>query len=193
MPGDATTRICGACTHPVHNLSAMTAPEAEAFLAQQLRPGMKPACVAFYRREDGTILTQDCPVGVAAWRRRIATKMLRMAVAMALLISGAIVLSAKQRAGVAQRLRASQPFRTVCEWVSPSPVVPPAPPPLANFRSVPLLGGIPILGQFFQRKANHFVTRADGSPYTQIPDAAEPIDTDANVPRDPTIIPQEPL
>lgn len=66
MVGDEVTRFCGACEKDVHNLSAMTRDEAEAFL--RARAG-DDVCVRFYRRRDGTVMSADCPVGVR-WRRR---------------------------------------------------------------------------------------------------------------------------
>src|SRR5581483_10025570 len=46
MTGDAQVRFCGRCEKNVYNLSAMSAPEAEALLASR---GEK-LCVRFYRR-----------------------------------------------------------------------------------------------------------------------------------------------
>ncbi|HTL51697.1 MAG TPA: hypothetical protein VL860_03885 [Planctomycetota bacterium] len=73
MPGDDKRRFCGECKKNVYNLSAMTAQEAEALIQST---GGK-LCATFYRRADGTVLTQDCPVGVqaklrAAWARSLA-------------------------------------------------------------------------------------------------------------------------
>ena len=72
MYGDERKRFCGQCRLNVYNLSAMSRDEAERFVAS----AEGRLCVRFYRRADGTILTQDCPVGVAAIRarvRRVAT------------------------------------------------------------------------------------------------------------------------
>jgi len=67
MEGDEKVRFCGQCRLHVFNLSAMDVEEAAALIAQ--KDGR--LCVRFYRRRDGTTLTQDCPVGVAAWRKRL--------------------------------------------------------------------------------------------------------------------------
>jgi hypothetical protein len=64
MRGDARERHCDACGERVYDLSAMTRPEAERFLAERV-----DACVRFHRRSDGTVLTADCPVGLR--RRRV--------------------------------------------------------------------------------------------------------------------------
>ena len=72
MQGDEKVRFCTACQLPVYNLSAMDVEEAAARLASDAGR----LCVRFYRRRDGTILTQDCPVGVERIRsrRRVLTR-----------------------------------------------------------------------------------------------------------------------
>lgn len=69
MEGDSDTRFCKKCKKPVYNLSMMAREEAEAML---LAAGGRGMCVRLYRRTDGTLLTEDCPVGVGRrrfWRR----------------------------------------------------------------------------------------------------------------------------
>jgi hypothetical protein len=67
MQGDERVRFCGDCSKNVYNISAMAAEEAEALLASRLNGEI---CVRLYRRDDGTVLTEDCPVGVKKKRRR---------------------------------------------------------------------------------------------------------------------------
>lgn len=80
MAGDDRSRHCEQCSLKVHNISGMTRPEAEAFLASTLGTNnatTRRVCARFFRRADGTILTADCPVGLAALRakaRRTATR-----------------------------------------------------------------------------------------------------------------------
>ncbi|MFN7701363.1 MAG: hypothetical protein ACK6CU_09235 [Deltaproteobacteria bacterium] len=59
MVGDDRVRHCSRCDKDVYNLSGMTGPEITALLA---RRGERP-CVRFFKRQDGTMLTADCPVG----------------------------------------------------------------------------------------------------------------------------------
>ncbi len=68
MVGNDRVRFCGHCQLNVFNLSAMTRAEAERLIAGS----EQRLCVRFYRRRDGSILTQDCPVGLRALRRRIS-------------------------------------------------------------------------------------------------------------------------
>ena len=67
MLGDERRRFCAQCELNVYNLSGMTKREAEELLNQT----EGQLCVRFYRRADGTILTQDCPVGLRAIRQRV--------------------------------------------------------------------------------------------------------------------------
>ena len=64
----ARVRFCAQCNLNVYNLSGMTRREATALVAN----AEGRLCVRFYRRADGTILTQDCPVGLRALQRRVA-------------------------------------------------------------------------------------------------------------------------
>ncbi len=68
MTGDEKTRHCGQCDKDVHDLSAMTRAEAEALVNGGQGARM---CVKMWVRQDGTVLTQDCPVGLAKVRRSL--------------------------------------------------------------------------------------------------------------------------
>jgi hypothetical protein len=56
MHGNAQVRFCTQCNLNVYNLSALSRSDAERLLAE--REGR--LCVNFYRRADGTVITQDC-------------------------------------------------------------------------------------------------------------------------------------
>lgn len=68
MIGDERVRFCGQCELNVYNLSAMTKAQAENLIVRT----EGRLCVRFYRRTDGSILTQDCPVGLRALRQRMS-------------------------------------------------------------------------------------------------------------------------
>lgn len=72
MVGDDKKRFCSQCALHVHNVSAMTAEEAESFL--QLSDGK--ACVRFFRRADDTVITRNCPKGLAKVRKKVARAVL---------------------------------------------------------------------------------------------------------------------
>jgi TonB family protein len=67
MHGNDRVRFCGQCNLNVYNLSAMTREEAE----DLIRKTEGRLCVRFYRRIDGTVLTQNCPVGLRAAKERV--------------------------------------------------------------------------------------------------------------------------
>ncbi len=63
MTGDDRVRFCQDCSKHVYNLSAMTATETAALIAEK----NGQLCGRFYRRTDGTVLhREDCPVGLVA-------------------------------------------------------------------------------------------------------------------------------
>src|SRR5262245_14282400 len=66
MTGNERVRFCGSCRLHVYNLSEMARDEAE----RLVRETEGRLCVRFYRRADGTVLTQDCQAGARwVWRR----------------------------------------------------------------------------------------------------------------------------
>jgi hypothetical protein len=67
MEGDDLVRFCRHCQLNVYNLSGMSRREAAAFV----REAEGRHCIRFYRRADGTLLTDNCPVGWRAARRRL--------------------------------------------------------------------------------------------------------------------------
>lgn len=68
MVGGERVRFCAQCSLNVYNLSGMTRHEAEALLTRT----EGRLCVRFFRREDGTILTEQCPVGLRALKARVS-------------------------------------------------------------------------------------------------------------------------
>ncbi len=89
MYGDDQKRFCSDCKLNVYNLSGMTREDAERLVTN----AEGRLCVRFYRRPDGTILTQDCPVGWAKIKQRTriyATAAMSMLMA---LLTGLFVVS----------------------------------------------------------------------------------------------------
>lgn len=66
MYGNERKRFCGQCKLNVYNLSGMTRGEAEDLIANS----EGRLCVRFYRRMDGSVITQNCPVGWAKVKQR---------------------------------------------------------------------------------------------------------------------------
>ena len=80
MIGDDHARFCGQCELNVYNLSAMSTLEAESLIART----EGRLCVRYYRRREGSIITQDCPVGL----RRLKQRASRVKRAVASLVLG---------------------------------------------------------------------------------------------------------
>ncbi|MEW5738281.1 MAG: hypothetical protein AB1938_05110 [Myxococcota bacterium] len=147
MTGDERVRHCAKCQMNVFNVKELT--EAEVIALLRTKTGR--VCGRIYRRRDGTVLTKDCPVGLARVRRQVA---LAVATVLALVLGvfawrsrapacatdlaeptfGAR-LRAKAEAWEAS-LRVTRTFGPLIEWIDPRPVaiageiaLPPPPPP----------------------------------------------------------------
>jgi len=120
MEGDNRVRFCDACALNVYNLSAMTAQEAERLVVH--KEGR--LCVRFFQREDGTVMTQDCPRGLAAVRRaaRRVPLLIGGGVASMFLLLAGLLASA---VGVSLSARANpsngQPFNPINGWLNGPP------------------------------------------------------------------------
>jgi hypothetical protein len=68
MSGNNRVRFCDQCSLHVYNLSAMTRRDAERLVMNT----EGRLCVRFYRRADGTILTQNCPQGLRALKQHVS-------------------------------------------------------------------------------------------------------------------------
>lgn len=131
MPGGERVRSCAQCNHKVYNLSEMPAADA----AQLLRSSEGRVCVRFYRRPDGTVMTQDCPVGRRALRQR-AARAATLAFSTLFISLGGLSL--------ATRTRTEQPrfLRWVLNTVRPLPEPQPLPMVMGNIGEVAPIPGI---------------------------------------------------
>ncbi len=121
MQGNDRVRFCNECQLNVYNLSGMARGEAEALINDRERR----VCVSLLRRADGTVLTQDCPVGLRAIRRRLARMVAGVAAMLAFLTVGTI--SAWSGTSSKASSSGSGPLDRVAKWIEPTPV--PEPPP----------------------------------------------------------------
>jgi hypothetical protein len=119
MDGDDRKRYCGDCKLNVYNLSGMTKYDAE----HLLRMSEGRLCVRYFQRPDGTVLTQDCPVGWAKVKQRV-TVFAAAAFSLMMSLFGAMFLlsSFKQRTTVM------------------GAVAYPSPTPTPTPKTVPLMG-----------------------------------------------------
>ncbi|CAG0992267.1 hypothetical protein PHYC_02364 [Phycisphaerales bacterium] len=116
MKGTDRVRHCAQCDLNVYNLAAMSVEEAENLI--RAREGR--LCGRIFRRADGTFLTADCPVGLARFRQRAASFILRGAAAVVTVLTATFL--SRARATDAD-LESMEPFATLCRWVRPTPPV----------------------------------------------------------------------
>jgi hypothetical protein len=118
MTGDDRVRHCSICQQSVYNLSALTRDAAE----DLVRRTEWRLCVRFFRREDGTVMTRDCPVG----RLRAVRQQFAVAVSVAAVLLLSLVGWIFGRPGgrdrardVVDRAREVEPVRRVLDWIDP--------------------------------------------------------------------------
>lgn len=95
MHGDARVRFSQRCREHVFSLDALDEQEIRALV----RANGGRVCARFFRRRDGTVLTRDCPRGVAALRRRAWRGLLTVAAVLVTLVLGRWRLGAVAGAG----------------------------------------------------------------------------------------------
>jgi hypothetical protein len=102
----------------------MTRPDAEALIAKHEG---KRLCARFYRRPDGTVMTQDC-FSVRRAARRAAARTVMLVASLVLGIVGwtAWAFASSRFRDEPPRPRDIEPFRTVLNWLDPP--TPPAVP-----------------------------------------------------------------
>jgi hypothetical protein len=120
MIGSNRVRYCHHCRLSVYNLSALGREEAEAMVQQ--REG--PLCVRFYRRADGTMITQDCPVGVQGTRWALQRGWVLLTACLVGVLAAFIGVSLAATSG----RMATSPFASMFEFLFPSDPVPDAVP-----------------------------------------------------------------
>ncbi len=140
MVGDNRKRFCGDCKLNVFNLSGMSKDDAE----NLLKNAEGRVCVRFYQRADGTVLTEDCPVGWAKIKQR--TKLFVTAAA-------SLVFSFIGAIGLNAAFAGAKEFSFNIPFVTPTPkrlmgavAIKPTPTPKkkttpkATPKNVPLMG-----------------------------------------------------
>ena len=117
MTGDSTygaerRRFCRHCNLHVYNVSDMPRAEAEAFISQ----AEGRTCIRMVRREDGTVLTRDCPVGLRAVRQRLVRAVAALASVLIALVSGTVFAGRLKNVTIPGLAR---PADAYSEWIEP--------------------------------------------------------------------------
>ena len=127
MAGDDRVRHCSHCEMNVYNLSEMSRDEAQALVAEH----EGRMCVQLYERADGTVITADCPRGVAAAARRVIRKSLAVvALALVMLVAGTWALGRNRSSGPDNAATGSSaivrfnPIQYLLELLHPTPPAP---------------------------------------------------------------------
>ena len=133
MVGGDRVRYCRSCEKNVYNLSEMSKNDAE----KLLKTHEGHLCVRYYRRNDGTIMTNDCPVGLRTIRK-VYLKTAASAAALCGLVFGAM-------ASMGTRQQASEPTTGSTSFIPPSRLPTPTvavPPPHLDPERGQTLGGV---------------------------------------------------
>jgi hypothetical protein len=146
MIGTNRVRYCHHCRLNVYNLSAMSRADAETLI--QGREGQ--LCVRFYRRADGTMIAQDCPVGRQAGRWALHRGWVLLTASLASVLAVFFGVSVVASSGRSQPVRKIVPFSGLLQMFSPSPEIldaHPAPPRSAPAAEEPVcvLGEITVV------------------------------------------------
>ena len=162
MTGDERKRFCGACKLDVYDLSGLTRAEAEALIFGRAAAGQR-TCVRLWKRADGTVITQDCPGGLARVRRRVARIGLALGgILFALLgVSGtrAWADDAPSGEGATSKIK-----RWIAgSWGSPTPT-PPSPYPLMGDIAVPIATPSPAVKPHPKKHAKGGAPKATPTP-----------------------------
>jgi hypothetical protein len=95
MEGTDRVRHCSECSLSVYNISEMSRQEAEKLISN----AEGRLCIRMYQRADGTIITSDCPVGVQAFRLRVARKVRTLTAAALTFVGGVLGVNSARAAG----------------------------------------------------------------------------------------------
>src|SRR4051794_39999275 len=83
MAGTDQVRSCQQCQLSVYNISEMSRHDAE----ELLRGANGRMCIRMYKRHDGTVITQDCPVGLRAIKKAASEAIRRVGRVAAVVVS----------------------------------------------------------------------------------------------------------
>jgi hypothetical protein len=120
MIGTNRVRYCHHCRLNVYNLSALNRADAETMIQQRERR----LCIRFYRRADGTMITQDCPVGVQAARWATHRGWVLLTASLASVLAVFVGVSAGTATGRVRSAQRLEPFASVLDLLTPSPRAP---------------------------------------------------------------------
>ncbi len=114
MAGDHRTRFCAQCQLNVYDVVALTEAEVRELIVQS----EGKFCGRLYLRRDGTIVTRDCPIGLAMLRRGWWWTLGKAAAAIALIGSGAAwAINYAHPGRPTPSLADARPLDTIVRWL----------------------------------------------------------------------------
>lgn len=116
--GDAGDRIrhCGQCDLHVYNIANLSREETIDLIAGHAASGER-LCAMLFRRVDGTLLMRDCPVGIAAMRRKALAVASRIAAGVLLGVSVAFVTTVRSGGNRQPSVSSLEPLNTSVSWL----------------------------------------------------------------------------
>jgi len=119
MTGDERVRFCGSCEKNVYNLTDLPTEDAEAIILEH----EGNLCVRLYQRADGTLISEDCPRGLAAARRTLRRGLAAMIGLFAVLLTATLSRGRSFDWQNRTQLSYMQPFKWLYDRIVPAPPV----------------------------------------------------------------------
>lgn len=141
----ARARFCGSCEKNVYDLSSMTRTDALALIERH----EGKCCVRFYKRADGTVLTDDCPVGFKAALKKAQMRTLAGIASCAGAVAAAVSFLLGTANPISQKLGTfEQTYQPVAGGIQPiemkGDVGPSEPPVVEMGKPPPVVMGEPM-------------------------------------------------
>lgn len=169
----ARARFCGSCEKNVYDLSAMTRADAMGLIERH----EGRCCVRFYQRADGTVLTEDCPVGVHALLKRAERRALVTAAACVGVVAAfvAFLLGGNNRAACSLQTLETRIEQRIETIPVPQPLMgAPPPPPMMGEAAVVEPPPEPIMGKSAPRPPRPMMGKVAAKPRVMMGDVAIP-------------------
>lgn len=130
MSGNEHVRFCATCYKNVYKFSHLDRAQA----VQLVTANEGRACVAYYRRADGSVMAEECPVGLRRVQRPFGYARAGLVALLLPILSFVSLLGVSKLAGVptheedgghglVAQLRTKQPFTAIAAWLDPLPEI----------------------------------------------------------------------
>ena len=123
MDGDDRRRFCRDCKLHVYDFSTMSSVEVVTLVTET----EGRLCGRLYRRTDGRVITNDCPVGLARVRKAVVRTALQLAAVIFVVFGFVAAIRPRSRTAAPGITSVKQigPYRTLEHWLEPNPTTTP--------------------------------------------------------------------